>query len=391
MLILRGNWITVIPDSFARLTNLRHLWLNNNRLIALPDSFARLDNLIYLNLKGNPGLRIPDEILELRHGGGAQKILTYYFAQRSGARPLNEGELILVGRGGVGKTSLVNTLTTGKFERSEKTTEGIKINDWSCALTRQDKVTVHIWDFGGQEMMHATHQFFLTARSLYLLVMNRRQDDCNEEFEYWLRLIRAFGGKDASVIVVLNKQGEEPFDVNRAGWKEKYPDNIKGFVETDCIDSQSIARLKKSVQQQLKEMSSLKANFPTRWFAIKDKLAKMKTDYVTFDQYRAMCRELGEQDPKLQTSLSGYLNDLGVALNYRDDPRLRFAYVLKPEWVTEGIYALLHAFVDAKGLFSPADAEKVLVSKGYPAETVDFMLGSWKSSSSASHSEMRIS
>jgi internalin A len=31
--------------------------------------------------------------------------------------------------------------------------------------------------------------------------------------------------------------------------------------------------------------------------------------------------------------------------------------------------------VDAKGLFTPGDAEKVLVSRGYPAETVDFMLG----------------
>jgi internalin A len=154
-------------------------------------------------------------------------------------------------------------------------------------------------------MMHATHQFFLTARSLYLLVLNRRQDDCTEEFEYWLRLIRAFGGKDAPVIVVLNKQNDEPFDVNRAGWMEKYPGNIKGFVETDCTDSKSITRLEESIQQQLNGMSSLKANFPTRWFAIKDRLAKMKTDYVTLDQYRAMCRELGEQDPELQTSLSG--------------------------------------------------------------------------------------
>jgi len=35
--------------------------------------------------------------------------------------------------------------------------------------------------------------------------------------------------------------------------------------------------------------------------------------------------------------LTGFLHDLGIALNYKDDPRLRFAYVLKPDWVTGGI------------------------------------------------------
>jgi len=374
LLALYDNRIRVIPDALAQLTVLRILGLANNQVSAIPDSLAQLHYLRHLGLWGNPDLGIPDEILQSL-ASEPKEILNYYFASRSTSKPLNEGKLILVGRGGVGKTSLVKALTTGKFEPGTGPTEGIKIDDWSCELAPEDTVTVHVWDFGGQEMMHATHQFFLTARSLYLLVLNRRQDDSNEEIEYWLRLIRAFGGKDAPVIVVLNKQEEQSFDVNRAGWLEKYPDNIKGFVETDCEHSKSIAKLAESIRQQLKEMKSLKATFPTRWFAIKEKLAGMQTDYVTFDQYRAICRDLGEPDPEQQTSLSGYLHDLGIALNYKDDPRLRFAYVLKPGWVTEGIYALLHSFVEAKGLFSPNEAEKVLEKKGYSVEAVHFILG----------------
>ena len=34
-----------------------------------------------------------------------------------------------------------------------------------------------MWDFGGQEIYHATHQFFLTRRSLYVLVDDTRKDD----------------------------------------------------------------------------------------------------------------------------------------------------------------------------------------------------------------------
>ena len=372
LLALRGNQIAVIPDSISQLRNLTLLDLANNRISAIPDALARLDRLNMLYLEGNPSLEIPAEILR---STAPRLIWTYYFESRASSKPLNEGKLILVGRGGVGKTSHVKALITGRFDPDATRTEGITIDDWSCTLAPQDQVTVHIWDFGGQEMMHATHQFFLTARSLYLLVLNRRQDDSNEEMEYWLRLIRAFGGKDAPVIVVLNKQKDEPFDVNRAGWLEKYPDNIKGFVETDCADSKSIAKLEETIQRQLKEMNSLKATFPTRWFAIKEKLAAMKTDYVTYDEYREICRDLGEPDPELQTSLSGYLHDLGIALNYKDDPRLRFAYVLKPEWVTEGIYALLHSFVETKGLFAPGEAEKALEKKGYSVEAVHFILG----------------
>jgi len=382
-LYLGGNQLTAIPDFLAQFTNIDILNLANNQITAIPHSLTQLSRLRRLYLHGNPGLGIPDEILgptwqEVDQGKSPtapQEILTYYFTQLAGSRPLNEAKLILVGQGGVGKTSLVKTLTTGKFNRREKTTEGIKISDWSCTLSRNDAVTLHIWDFGGQEMMHATHQFFLTARSLYLLVLDRRKGGYDREADYWFRLIRAFGGKDAPVLVLLNKQKSEPFDINRGAWLEKYAENIRGFVETDCADAKTITQLKRKIQEQIRQLKNVKANFPRRWFAIKDELSAMRADYVTFEDYRATCRKHGEENPEQQTSLAGFLHDLGIALNYKDDPRLRFGYVLKPEWVTQGIYALLHAFVKSKGLFSRAQAEQVLAQKGYSTEAADFILG----------------
>lgn len=382
-LCLDNCQIRTIPDSFAKLINLEILDVRKNQLASIPESLAKLPKLYRLYLRDNPKLKIPDEILGPRWGEldsskplkSPKVIFDYYFGKLGSARPLNEAKLILVGQGGVGKTSLVKKLTGQKFTKGEKTTEGIKISDWACPLGRKGNVTVHIWDFGGQEMMHATHQFFLTARSLYLLVLNRRPGGIDREADYWFRLVRAFGGKDAPVIVILNKQKDEPFDVNRGGWLEKYAGSIKGFVETDCEDAKSITRLKEKIQEELQAMQSLKASFPAQWFAIKDELSQMKDQYVTYQRYREICAKRGEDDPERQSSLAGFLHDLGIALNYKDDPRLRFAYVLKPEWVTEGIYALLHAFVKNKGLFSRAEAEKALAPKGYKAEAADFIMG----------------
>jgi internalin A len=381
---LEGNQITAVPDSLGQLTNLTLLDLGENRITAIAESLAQLSKLTQLFLHRNPGLGIPDEILgptwmqatgtEQKKPKSPKEILAYYFSQRAGSRPLSEAKLILVGQGNVGKTSLVKKLTTGKFDILEETTQGIKISDWSCPLSHKERVTLHIWDFGGQEMMHATHQFFLTARSLYLLVLNRRTGGVDREADYWFRLIRAFGGQDAPVLVILNKQKSEPFDVNRGAWLEKYAGNIRGFVETDCRDDESIAQLQRKIEGQIRQLRDVKASFPLRWFSIKDELSKRATEFVTFADYRRICEEHGEKDPEQQTLLASFLHDLGIALNYKEDPRLRFAYVLKPEWVTQGIYALLHAFVTSRGLFSRSEAPRVLGAKGYSTEAADFIL-----------------
>lgn len=52
-------------------------------------------------------------------------------------------------------------------------TVGVDLGDWEYSPNnRKPKVTFMTWDFGGQEEYYATHQCFLTNRSLYLLVWN---------------------------------------------------------------------------------------------------------------------------------------------------------------------------------------------------------------------------
>ena len=102
-------------------------------------------------------------------------ILNYYFRILADRKPLNEAKLILVGFGAVGKTSLVNRLIHNTFDPESKKTEGIQITQWPIRLNDAEDIKLHVWDFGGQEIMHSTHQFFLTERSLYLLVYNGPQ------------------------------------------------------------------------------------------------------------------------------------------------------------------------------------------------------------------------
>jgi internalin A len=245
-----------------------------------------------------------------------------------------------VGRGTVGKTSIVNRLVYDKF-KNEKKTEGINITKWPIKLNGDEDVRLNIWDFGGQEIMHRTHRFFLTQRSLYLLVLNGRDGIEDADADYWLKLIESFGD-ESPVIVVMNKINEHPFDVNRRGLLQKYP-FIRDFIKTDCKDNIGIKELRKAIERETDRLEHLRDAFPASWFSIKDRLARMRKNYLTFDEYRKACEKLGEKDCDAQEALTVYLHSLGIALNYKDDPRLQDTHVLNPQWVTSGIYKIINS------------------------------------------------
>jgi Leucine-rich repeat (LRR) protein len=153
------NPLTTLPESFLRLTNLQRLDLSdteirklppvvlqlrrlitldlsNNGLTELPEGLRMLTQLKELHLHSNESLNLPREILGSRSHEtspenppvAAERILEYYFRTRGAPRPLNEAKLVLVGFGGVGKTSLVRRLINDQFDQHEPKTEGIDIN-----------------------------------------------------------------------------------------------------------------------------------------------------------------------------------------------------------------------------------------------------------------------
>lgn len=377
-LYLAANKLTELPESLGDLGQLQRLDLTDNRLTDLPVTMGNLKSLTKLFLHDNE-LGIPAEILGPtaedfglgRAPVSAIGILEYYSQTRAGMRPLNEAKLVLVGRGGVGKTSIVNRLVDDVFQPETKTI-GIKIREWRIALN-QEEVRLNVWDFGGQEIQHATHQFFLTQRSLYLLVLNGREGLEDTDAEYWLKLIESFGG-NSPVIVVLNKIKEQSFDLNRRALQQKY--SIREFIKTDCEDGTGINELHAAIQRETDQLEDLRKAFPARWFTIKDRLAGMEENYLSFDRYREICWEHGETDEKAQEGLAGFLHRLGIVLNYRSDPRLQDTHVLSPHWVTTGIYKILNSdkLRKQQGKICLNDLTEILNADEYPINMHRFLL-----------------
>jgi internalin A len=342
-----SNQLLQLPETLGGLIKLLELNLADNRLTWLPASINNLTDLKQLILHDNPGLELAPEILgstesEVALGTGKaanpMAILDYYFASRK-SRPLNEAKMILVGRGGAGKTSLVNRLVRNTFDPSESKTEGIAITKWFLRIG-EDDMRLNVWDFGGQEIMHATHQFFFTKRSLYLLVINAREGEQDGNIEYWLRLVESFSG-NSPVIVVINKIKDHPFDLNRRGLKDKFP-LIRNFVQTDCLDSLGIDLLHQSIVSEIDQMPHVRDPFPLSWYSIKEWLSTLKENFISYEQYQHICSDHGLNDDSSQNTLVGFLHDLGIVVNFREHGRLRDTHVLNPHWVTNGIYKVLN-------------------------------------------------
>ena len=320
------------------MTNLTALSLSNNRLTTLPPEIAELTRLTKLNISDNL-LPIPPEILSKTDEPAT--IINYYLQHKTGEKkPLNEAKMLLIGQGSVGKTSLVKRLLKGEFDPHEKKTEGIKIEEWDVTVDDQE-IRFNVWDFGGQEIMHATHQFFLTKRSLYLLVLDARLGDEENRIEYWLKIIKSFGG-DSPVIIVGNKIDEQPLDVDRRGLMAKYR-SIKEIVEVSCKTGKGCDELKDIIRGVVGSLEHIHDPLLTTWSAVKNRLEETEEDYISYREYLGMCQTEGVTDDLSQRTLVGLLHDLGIVLNFQDDPRLEDTNILNPEWVTNGVYKILNS------------------------------------------------
>ncbi len=355
LLDVGDNELTLLPIELGKLKRLTFLYANKNKLTALPHEISQLKKLREIFLHENRNLGIPPDVLgvtrkqrQKKSPANARAILDYYFTKHSKeARPLNEVKMLMVGRGGAGKTSLVEQLMRGSFDKRQESTTGIALQDWTLACPGGDAVTVHVWDFAGQVIAHATHQFFLSARSVYVLVLTAREDSQREDAEYWLRLIRAFGSEDGTtskVLVAMNKWDTAPVRLDREALREKYP-FIAGFVETDCETGLGIPQLKTKLAEIIGEDANVREKTGGAYFQVKETLRKrwheQQTNYLDYPVFEEVCSEAGVTDKDRQKSITCNLHRLGLALNYGDDPRLRDTTVLNPHWVTDGIYLLL--------------------------------------------------
>ncbi|AKB51693.1 hypothetical protein MSBRW_2440 [Methanosarcina barkeri str. Wiesmoor] len=406
-LSISGNQLTSLPSEIANLESLTQLDISRNQLTSLPLEITELKNLTQLDISSNKLTSLPPEILKLGidiewgnnsaekgiflEGNplekppieivkqGREAVINYFKSLEGEKKPLNEVKVLLVGDGEAGKTSLLKRLLGEGFDGNEHQTQGINIKKWGFK-DKDKEIKVNFWDFGGQEIMHATHQFFLSKRSLYILVLDSRRD---EKAEYWLKHIRSFGG-DSPVLVALNKIDENPsFELNRKFLQEKYP-SIKGFFRISCKEDRGIEGFSQKLKKELLKVEHMQIEWAKSWFEVKTKLEKMSCNFITYEEYRNICLEENVGDKSSQNTLVDFLNDLGVIVHFKDISLLD-THVLEPKWITEGVYKIINSEILAKkkGVLRFSMLDEILEQKKegdyyYPPERYGYIINLMK-------------
>ncbi len=381
-LSLSHNQITSLPADITRLTQLQYLDLTGNRLKALPEAITALGLEI---LWDSPGLEVKGILLEenpletppveiVKQG---RKAVMTYFDSLHEARCPNEVKVLLVGEGEAGKTSLVRRLFGEDFQQDEKQTQGITIRSLKYRAG-DDAITTRFWDFGGQEIMHATHQFFLSKRSVYVLVLDGRKD---EKAEYWLKLIELFGGK-SPILVVLNKMDQHPgFDVNRRFLQNKYQ-GIRNFYPMSCATGEGVMEFVEGLIESFSDVELLQTTWPVNWFRVKTALEnREETEHViSYEAYLRLCQQENILDREKQETLLQFLNDLGVILHFTEFG-LNHTGILDPTWLTEAVYKIITSryLAQRKGVLPLNNIEDILQQHSpsdyyYPRDTYMFIL-----------------
>ncbi len=302
---------------------------------------------------------------------------------------LYEAKLIIVGEGATGKTTLFEKLKDNNFQLTDTDeTHGINIHEglaFHHPLIGENVFNANLWDFGGQELQYMTHQFFLTPRALYVLMMDARKESPN--LAYWFKIISLLGrdNQDSTekvrLLLVFNKRG------NTTGTPPQYQDQLSyyadsldvQYLEVDFADNDyRFDALQKAIQQSLVTLPIVKSQLPRLWKVVRDDLREeaRQQNYITTDRFSAMCSKHGITEEADQWLLSGYLHQLGSLLHFQNDNALMQFVILSPQWATDGVYTFLSAerISNNKGRFTKTDFYDLLAAKDYKRNDAGLVL-----------------
>ncbi|TFF99777.1 MAG: GTP-binding protein [Promethearchaeota archaeon] len=113
-------------------------------------------------------------------------------------------KILVAGPGGAGKTSLLQQYIKNMFDPSTKMTIGVDFFLKEVDMGTDDKVSLQIWDLGGQKMFQELHKDYVEGAKGALVLIDLTNFFQTKRVQKWVELVRS-ERKDLPIIFIGNK------------------------------------------------------------------------------------------------------------------------------------------------------------------------------------------
>jgi GTPase SAR1 family protein len=269
-----------------------------------------------------------------------------------------EANLIIIGEGGAGKTTLAKKIQSSDYQlQDEDSTQGLDVIQWKFTFDNEKEFSVNIYDFGGQEIYHNTHQFFFTKRSLYILVVDTRKEDT--DFYYWLNVVKLLSD-NSPLLIVKNEKQDRQREINDRQLRGEFT-NLKETIPTNLATNRGLPEIIKQIKHHICNLPHVGTVLPKTWVKVREALEQESRNYISLEEYIKLCEDNGftRREDKLQ--LSRYLHDLGVCLHFQEDELLMKTVILNPTWAIDAVYKILDNLqvIKNQGRFTYDDLKQI--------------------------------
>lgn len=392
--------LVYIDPSISKLTSLTNLSLRNCiSLDEFPRSMGGLTNLRRIHFSGSSLLEKKyEKFMEDTRG-----LLNYLRDFEKGTITWNDVKVVVLGKEATGKTLLTRMLRRnvwkGKFEKFENvSTNGIevsqillKLKTRTTTIFHRDRIFLSVFDFAGQQIFYLTHEIFLTARSVFLVVFDASKQDYGERVFYWLEAIstrissRSFVicvgthlDKLEGVVVETCKKIEEEI---RAKIDKSNTLNLVllPFCFVSGVTGQGISELREQILNLMqKEKNYFLPEEPASYMRVLDflrdseKSKASKFPIISFSSVWKRFLHMIDNESELERALS-FLSTRGHIV-WIDTGSLRDFIILNPQWLAD----VFTKFVSFNNCFKNGIVERSYVDSiwsEFSNEKKEFLLG----------------
>jgi len=394
------NYLKELPDGFGALKELTTLLVNNNKLAKLPPQMGFLDNLNELDVQNNNKLNIPKGHLNR----GVLAIKEYLKQCYQGMVPCYRMKLMLVGEEEVGKTSLLRCLKKVKKKKTiSVSTDGIDIGELKISIPEkkddtivETEVNLSVWDFGGQELYYTTHQFFLSERSLYLVIFKATipKEQNLSIIKHWLFSIAAKIGNKTPIILVgthidfevCTSEYIQSYGIFLQTELTQYTSHfaVKQIHFVSCEQESGLEYLKRGISDILLEEEHVGADIPKSYLLLEEILERRGENekalgnppILDFEGYRNLAATCGITHKEELAAVTETLHNLGVLMHFTMTTTIKSYVILDPQWLTNLMSTIIttkNNFVHSGFLFHD-DIQHIWKEPAYPQHLHKFLM-----------------